>query len=238
MTAFHDPQLPQSSLAQADPQRSIPVDASFAYRTDFEPMQTQSSPYSTWSQVNPSDYNPSQPQSEEFQQIYDVNQNLFPQPYSHINCAATFISTSGPQTGSPLSFGSLYPPPVMEPKSYNSHLTNSTNGFVEDGISNGGPSNTKKRRRQSSLEGRENTQNVRKMGSCARCRKMKLRVMLPLLLLPCQVCLPYLSATKKPPAASAERYSAKLGPIRSRAAMIIYATSSWPVKVSEPPLLL
>lgn len=238
MNAFDNPQLPQPSLAQADLQRTIPMNAPLAYLTDFESMRTQSTPYSTWSQVNHSDYNPSQPQSEEFQQIFDVNQNPFSQPYSHTNCAATFISTSGPQTGSPLNLGSLYPYPVMEPKPYNSRITNSTNSFEEDGISNGGPSSTKKRRRQFSPEDREKTKNVRKMGSCARCRKMKLKVMLPLLSLPRQVCLPYVSATKKHPAAGAKRYTAKPGPTTSRAAMIIYATLSWPVKVSEAPLLL
>ena len=184
MNAFTNPQLPQPSLAQADPQHSIPMNTPLAYPTDFESMRTQSTPYSTWSQVNPSDYNSSQPQSEEFQQIYDVNQNPFPQPYSHINYAATFISTSGPQTGSPLNSGSLYAPPLMEPKWYNPHITNSINSFEEDGIPNGGPSRSKKRPRQFSPEDRENIKNVRKIGSCARCKRMKLKVMLPLLSLP------------------------------------------------------
>ena len=241
MNAFYDPQLPQSSLAQADPQRSIPVNAPLAYRTGFEPMQTQSSHYSTWSQVNLSDYNSSQPQSVEFQQIYDVNQDPFPHPYSHTNCAATFISTSGPQTGSLPNLGSSYLRPGMELKSYNSsynsYVTNSTNSIDEERASNGGPSRTKKRR-QFSPEDREKIKMVRTLGSCARCRKMKLKVIFPLLLLPRQVCLRYSSAMEKHPAASAERYSAKLGHTTSRAAMIIYATLSWPVKASEPPSLL
>lgn len=184
MNAFYNPQLPQPSLAQADPQHSIPINAPLAYRPDFESMQTQSTPYSTWSQVNPSDYNLSQPQSEEFQQIYNVNQNPFPQSYSQINCAPTFISMSGPQTGSLPNLGSLYPPPGMEPKTYNSHVTNSTKSFEEERVSNGGPSSTNKKRRQFSPEDREKTKMVRTLGSCARCRKMKLKVIFPLLLLP------------------------------------------------------
>ena len=184
LNAFYDPQMPQPSLAQAYFQRPTSMNAPLAYRTDFESLQTQSTPYSTWSQVNPSDYNASQPQSEEFQHIYNLNENPFPEPYTHSNSAATFISTSGPQTGSLLNLGSLLPPQMMEPKSHNSYVTNSTNSFEEDGVSNGGPSNGKKRRRQFSPENREKTKNVRKLGSCARCKKMKLNVIFPLLLLP------------------------------------------------------
>ena len=184
INAFYDPQMHQTSLAQADPQRPTSMNAPLAYHTDFESMQTQSTPCSPWSQVNLSDYNPSQPQSEEFQHVYDFDENPFLESYTHTNCPATFISTSGPQTGSLLYLGSSYPPQVMVPKPENSHVTNSTNSFEEDGVSIGGPSSGKKRRRQFSPEGREKTKNVRKIGSCARCRKMKLKVIFPLLLLP------------------------------------------------------
>lgn len=218
MNAFYDPQMPQPSLVQADLQHPTSMNA---YRTDFEVMQSQSTPYSTWSQVNPSDYNASQPQSEEYQHIYGSNENPFPEPYTYSNCAATFISTSGPQTGSFLNLDSLYPPQVMEPKLHNSYVTNSTNSVEEDGVSNGRPPSGKKRRGRFSPEGREKTKNVRKLGSCARCRKMKLGVIFSLLLLSRAVCLHYLSATRKHPAASAQRYSAKLGLTTSRAAMII-----------------
>lgn len=198
MNAYSHLQVPQPSPAQADPHGSTRMSAPLAYRTDSESMPTRYTPYSTWSQINPSDYNHSQPQSEAFQQFYDMNENPFGQPYNHISRAATFISTVGTQTGSIRNPGSLYPPQVMEPKCYNSHITNSSNSFEEDRVSNGGPSSTKKRRRQFSPEGREKTKNVRRMGSCARCRIMKLKVSFPLLLLPCQLCLLFLVRRRNP----------------------------------------
>ena len=176
MNAYYHPQIPQPSPTQADPRGSTQMSDPFAYYADSESMPTQFTPYGTWSQINPSDYSHSQPHSEAFQQVYNIDENPFRQPYNHIGHAATFISTSRPQTGSLRDPGSLYPPQVMEPKSYNSHITNSTNSFEEDRVSSGGPSSTKKRRRQFSPEDREKIKGVRRLGACMRCRIMRLRV--------------------------------------------------------------
>ena len=182
MNAYYHPQVPQPSAAQADPQGSTRMSHPLAYCADSESMPTRFTPHSTWSQINPSDYNRSQPQSEGFQQFYDMDENPFRQPYNPIGRAATYISPSGTQIGSLRYPSSLYPPQMMEPKRYNSHITNSTNSFEEDRVSNGGPSSTKKRRRQFSPEDREKTKNVRRLGACMRCRIMRLGVSFPLLL--------------------------------------------------------
>lgn len=183
------------------------MSAHLEYYTDSESIPTQYTPYSTESQINPPNYNHSHPHSEDFQQIYKTNESTIRQPYTPNSNAATYSPTSGTYTGSLLNPGSLCQHPLMEPRSYNAPLTNSTNSFEQDGVSNGGASSIRKRRRQFSPEDRERTKNVRKMGSCARCRIMKLKVCFPLLLLPRHLCLQYLSATKKrPAAASAKRY--------------------------------
>ena len=180
--AYYHPRIPQASPAQASPRGTTRMDAPLAYCTDSESMSTRYTPYSTWSQINPSDCNHSQPQSEAFQQLYDMDENPFGQSYNHISCVPTCFSTSGTQTGTLRNPGFLYPPQVMEPKRYNSHITNSTNSFEEDRVSNGCPSSTKKRRRQFSPEDREKTKNVRRLGACMRCRIMRLGVSFSLLL--------------------------------------------------------
>ena len=218
MNAYYAPRVPQPSPAQANHQATTRMSAHLTYYTDSESMQTRYTPHSTWSQINPSDYNHSQPQSEAFQQLYNVNENQFGQPYNHISRAPTYISTSGTQTGSLRNPGSLHPSQTMESKGSKSHITNSINSFEEDRVSDGGPPSTKKRRRQFGPEDREQTRNVRRMGSCERCRIMKLKVSFPVFLLPCQLCLRSLSAMNKPPAAvNAKRCSAKLGLTMSRA---------------------
>ena len=182
MNAYYHPQVPQPSLAQADPQGSTRMSDPLAYCADSESMPTRFTPYSTWSQINSSDYNHSQPQSGAVQQLYGMERNPFRQPYNHTGRAATYISTNGTQTGSLRYPSSLYPPQVMEPNRYNSHITNSTNSFEGDRVSSGGPSSTKKRRRQFSPEDREKTKNIRRLGACMRCRIMRLGVSFPLLL--------------------------------------------------------
>ena len=174
MNAYYPPQIPQTSPAQADPRGSTRMSGPLAYYTGSESMPSQFTPYSTSSQMNLSDYDHSQPQSEVFQQIYDMDENPFRQPFNHIGRAATYIPTSQPQTGPLRNPGSMYPPQVMEPKSHNPHITNSTNSFEEDRVFRGGPSNTKKRRRQ--LEDPEKTKNVRRLGACMRCKIMRLGV--------------------------------------------------------------
>ena len=199
MNGYYPLQIHQPSPAQAYPQGSTRMSAPSAHRTDSESVPTQYTPYSTGSQTNPSAYNPIQPQTEQLQPIYNMERNSHRQIYPHVSQPATFVSTDVIHTPSRLSPGSLQPSP------------NSTNSFDEDGVSHGGPSGTK-RPRQLSPEGRERAKNVRRMGSCARCRIMKLRASLPQLLLPRHLRLPCLSATKKhPAAASAKRYSAKPG---------------------------
>ena len=212
MNGYYPLQELQPSPAQADPQGSTRMSAPFAHHTDSESVPTQYTPYSTGSQTNPSAYNPIQPQTEQLQQIYNIERNSHRQIYPHVSQPATFVSTNVIPTPSRLSPGSLQTPPGMESKPYYCDITNSTNSFEEDGVSHGGPSGTKKRRRQLSPEDREKAKNVRRMGSCARCRIMKLRASLSQLSFPRHLRLPYLSATKKHPvAASAKRYSAKLG---------------------------
>ena len=184
MNAYYPLQVPQPSPAQAGPQGSTGMSAHLDYCTDSESMPTQYTPYSTESQISPPNYNHNHPRSEDFQQFYRTSESTIRQPYIHNSNAATYNSTSGTYTGILLNPGSLYQYPVMDPKSYNTPLTNSTNSFEQDGVSNGGASSNKKRRRQLSPEEREKTKNVRKLGSCARCKRMKLKVIFPLLLLP------------------------------------------------------
>ena len=224
MDAYCPSQIPLSSPAQADPRGSTRMSDPFAHYADSESMPTKYTPYSsTWSQNNPSDYNHSQPRSEAFHQVYEMDENQFKQPYNHIGRAATFISTSQPQTGSLRSSGSLCPPQAMEPKSHNPHTTTSTtNSFEEDRVPSSGPSSTKKRRRQFSPERREKTKNVRRLGACIRCRIMRVGVSFSLPLFSRQSFLRYLSVMKKPLAvARAKGYSTKPGLTTSRATVII-----------------
>ena len=179
MNAYYPFQDPQPGPAQAGPQGSTGMSAHLDYCTDSESMPTQYTPYSTESQLKPPNNNHSHPHSEDFQQLYKTGESTIRQPYTHNSNAATYNSTNGTYIGIPLNSCSLYQHPM-----YNTPLTNSTNSFEQDGVSNGGPSSSKKRRRQFSPEDREKTKNVRKLGSCARCRRMKLKVIFPLLLLP------------------------------------------------------
>ena len=165
------PQIHQPSPAQAYPQGSIGLSAPSAHRTNSESVPTQYTPDSTGSQTNPSTYNLIQPHTEQLQPIYNMERHSHRQIYPQVSQPATFVPTNVIHNPSRLSPGSLQPSPK------------STNSFEEDGLSHGGPSGTK-RPRQLSPGGRERAKNVRRMGSCARCRIMKLRASLPQLLLP------------------------------------------------------
>ena len=175
MNAYY-PQMPRPSPAQADPRNSTRMSDPWDYRADSESVPTRFTSYSPWSQIDPSDYDHSPPQSAAVQQVHNMDENRFSQPYNHVGRAATFISTTRPQTGSIRGSGSLCPPQAMESKSHNPHLTNSTNSFEENRVLSSGPSSTKKRRGQFSPEGREKTKNVRRLGACIRCRIMRLGV--------------------------------------------------------------
>ena len=145
---------------------------------NMQSTHTGSTSYPSFYPVHSSDYDLSQPTSEELQQI-DMNRGYLLEQLP--------TTTSGVAPFGPMMAAQVEPlpdvnfsPPAQTRRGYrprSSCKSTRSNNLDGDGVWICGRSRvSKKPRRQFSDGEREETNTVRKMGSCARCKALKLRV--------------------------------------------------------------
>ena len=142
---------------------------------NMQSTHTGSTSYPSFYPVHSSDYDLSQPTSEELQQIDATGGYPLEQTPTKTSDVALFGPTMAAQL-EPLPDVNFSPPAqtrVYRPRS--SCKSTRSNNLDGDGVWTCGRV-SKKPRRQFSDGEREETNTVRKMGSCARCRALKLRV--------------------------------------------------------------
>lgn len=210
---------------------------------NMQSTDTGSTSYGSFFPVHSSDYDLSQPTSEEFQQVYVAGGYRLAQLPTNTNDVAPFSPTMAAQVESPPDLKSSPPNQIMSYGPQSSCRSARSNNLDEDEVWTGAPV-SKKRRRQFSDGEREQTKTIRKMGSCARCKYMKLRVSqasAPDIAVACiYVSLRFvnLSAIKATHAKGVWKTNQSSELILGHATEGICRSSHWSVKVSWPDLLL
>ena len=153
-------------------------DSAYPPFPNMQSTHTGSTSYPSFYPVHSSDYDLSQPTSEELQQIDMTRGYLLEQ----LPTTTSGVTSFGPMMAAqvePLP-DIKFPPPAQTKRGYRLRspcMSNRSNNCDGDGVWVCGRRRvSKKPRRQFSDGEREETNTVRKMGSCARCKALKLRV--------------------------------------------------------------
>ena len=142
---------------------------------NMQPTHTGSTSYGSFFPVHSSDYHTSQSTREELQQNYVTGGYPLAQLPTNTSGVASFGPTMAAQVG-PLPDLNFSPPiQMMGYGPHSSCRSTRSNNLDEDEVWTCGPV-SKKRRRHFSDGERKQRNAIRKMGSCARCRSLKLGV--------------------------------------------------------------
>ena len=156
----------------------LPTNLSPSPYMNAQHTQPGSSSYDSWDVLHTTDYNSSQRTSEELQHSYLMEGYASPQLHQYNGPQASYIPTDAIQVESLPEDNSIALGQITSTAPFDSRLATSSDGNIDDGLSNGVKPNPKKR--HLTPDQQRNAKIMRKVGSCIRCRIMKTPVSFPL----------------------------------------------------------